>query len=230
MTIAVDTAGLVKLFGATPALVRIALTVPAGTVCALTGANGAGKSTLLGVLSTALRPTLGTAQVHGHDVVRRGDVVRGLVDLLPSAGGAYPELSGEENLRFALRLRGQGDRVGAIGSALDRVGLESVASDPARTYSSGMLRRLGLARVLLSRPAVALVDEPYGALDGDGRALVDELLCDIRASGRTALVATHERGRVERLADALHRLERGVLVDSTSGRGSSSAMSVEVVA
>lgn len=230
MTVAVDTAGLVKLFGATPALVRVTLTVPAGTVCALTGANGAGKSTLLGVLATALRPTSGTAHVHGRDVVCEGDAVRGLVDLLPSAGSAYPELSGEENLRFALRLRGQHDRMSDIASALARVGLESVACDPTRTYSSGMLRRLGLARLVLSRPAVTLVDEPYGALDEEGRALVDELLGEIRASGRTALVATHERNRIERLADAVHGLERGTLVESTGGPGSPSVTAVEVVA
>ena len=207
---AIDARAVVKLFGSTPALVRADIAVPAGTVCALVGRNGAGKTTLLRVIATALRPTSGSVLVHGRDVTLEPSAVRHLVELVPATGGAYEDLTAVENLRFAAAMRGVDRRPRHLEEALDRVGLATVAEEIARSFSSGMLRRLALARILLTRPRVVLLDEPYGALDEEGRELVDELLSEIRADGRTALLATHELARADSLADSLHRVEGGV--------------------
>lgn len=215
---AVELLRVVKLFGTTPALIHVDLSVPAGSVCAVLGGNGAGKSTLLRVIASAVRPTAGTVRVHGHDVVGAPREVRRLVDLMPAGGGFYPELSAVENLRFALGMRAIPERAAQIADVLQRVGLREAADDPTRTFSTGMLRRLAVARLLLTRPCVALLDEPYGALDDEGRSLVDELLDDIRSSGRTAIVVTHEHERARALADLTCWLHRGVVLDGAAPR------------
>lgn len=202
-----------KLFGSTPALVRVDLSVEAGTVCALLGGNGAGKTTLLRIVATALRPTSGDVAVCGFDVRTQASAVRRCVDLLPAGGGAYPDLTAIENLRFATAMRGLAPGERELEQALARAGLSQTGHDPVRTFSTGMTRRLGLARLVLTQPLLALLDEPYAGLDADGRELVDELLDEARAGGRAAIVATHERGRIASIADGVYRLERGLLME-----------------
>lgn len=207
---AVATRRLTKLFGTTPALLRAELEVPAGTVCALVGGNGAGKTTLLRILATAARPSSGSASVHGLDVAAQAGAVRRLVDFLPADGGVYLELSALENLRFCVGMRALPTSVDELAEALARVGLAGVADERLRTFSSGMLRRVGLARLIVTRPRVALLDEPYGGLDVEGRDLLDGLLRETRDEGRTAIVATHEQERATALADVVCHLERGI--------------------
>ncbi len=207
---AVATRRLSKLFGATPALLRAELDVPAGTVCALVGGNGAGKTTLLRILATAARPSSGSASVHGLDVVGQAGAVRRLVDFLPADGGLYLDLSALENLRFCVRMRALPASSDELAEAFAQVGLAGVADERLRTFSSGMLRRVGLARLIVIRPRVALLDEPYGGLDAEGRDVLDGLLREARDEGRTAIVATHEHERATALADVVYRLERGI--------------------
>lgn len=209
---AIETRWLSKLFATTPALVRVDLSVPAGTICALVGGNGAGKTTLLRILAGSLRPSGGSARVFGHDLA---SPPRRLIDFLPATGGVYPDLSALENLRFAARMRGLTARDADIAEAVGRAGLAAVGAELVRTYSSGMLRRLSLARLLLTHPQLALLDEPYSGLDADGRDLVDELLEEARGAGRTVLVASHEQERLTAVADRLVRLERGLVVEPT---------------
>lgn len=201
-----------KLYGSVPALIEVDLDVEPGAVCAIVGPNGAGKTTLLRILATATRPTSGTARVFGADVVADADYVRALLDLLPAAGGVYAELTARENLRFACRMRGLDADDVTLEGALEWAGLQEAGDTLARTFSTGMLRRLGLARLRLSRPALLLLDEPYGAIDEEGRALVDELLLEARREERAAVLATHDRERALAVADRLLELRRGVAV------------------
>lgn len=208
---AVEARRLVRLFGSTPALLGVDLAIPRGTVCALVGGNGAGKTTLLRIVATALRPTSGTALVHGLDVRERARRIRRDVDVAFASGGFYPELSGAENLRFALAMRGDDQDRRAIESALARAGLAREANTQVRALSAGMTRRLALARLMLTRPRLVLIDEPYVSLDAAGRELVDELLAEVRAGGRTALLATHERERAQHVADLTVELRGGTV-------------------
>ena len=141
----------------------------------------------------------------GHDLRGDPDLVRAASGLLPHANGLYDDLTAAENLAFAQGMRGlRTDRV-AIARVLDHVGLHRVADERVRTFSSGMQRRVSLARLLLRRPLLLLLDEPYNSLDDDGVVLVDALLAETRALGGAALVVLHDMARwracVERSRD-----------------------------
>ncbi len=183
--------------------------IPAGQGVALLGENGAGKTTLLRVLASALRPTRGEGRVLGFDL-RDGRSVREVIHLMPVDAGLYPDLSSAENLEFALRVYGQ---PGDVAGALARVGLGGAAGRRVRHLSAGMRKRLALARAwLLARP-VTLVDEPFANLDDVGRALVLELLGDLRARGVTLVIAAHEPELARQVAPRALQLAGGVLVE-----------------
>lgn len=190
---AVSARGLARRYGRRWALAGVSLEIPRGTVAMVTGPNGAGKSTLLRVLATALGPHAGTATVAGFDVVTQTEEVRRRIALLDHRLHHYAPLSARENLRLAAADVGRDD----LESALGEVGLEARAGDAVSTYSAGMRKRLALARVLLQRPQVALLDEPYGELDPAGFRLVDGLLERFRRQGSTVVLSTHlvARGR-----------------------------------
>ncbi|MPY65526.1 heme ABC exporter ATP-binding protein CcmA [Deinococcus sp. SDU3-2] len=183
----------------------VTLDVPAGEGITLLGENGAGKTTLLRVLASGLRPTRGEGRVLGYDL-RDNRAVRDHVHLMPVDAGLYPDLTGTENLDFALRMHGQH---ADVAGALRRVGLERAAGRRARFLSAGMRKRLALARAwLLARP-VTLVDEPFANLDEGGRALVLELLGELRERGVTLVVAAHEPGLARQVAPRAVRLAAG---------------------
>jgi heme exporter protein A len=185
------------------------LDVSAGEGLTLLGENGAGKTTLLRLLASSLRLTRGEGRVHGFDL-RDSRSVRDFVHLMPVEGGAYPDLSAEENLRFSLRMhRLEGD----TGAALKRVGLEKAAGRRVRFLSAGMRKRLSLARLsLLARP-LTLVDEPFANLDQAGRALALEVLSEVRARGQTLILAAHEPELAAQVASRTLLLHAGTLTE-----------------
>ena len=142
------------------------------------------------------------------------------VTLLTDQGLQQFVLEDAENLQFAAQLLGWGpsESVAVAGDALDEVGLAPVADDRVRTFSAGMRKRLSLARLLVARPSLLLLDEPHAALDEDGMALVDRLLARWHAAGITVLVASHQAGRVTSIADGALRLDGGLVVE-VSGSG-----------
>jgi heme exporter protein A len=215
---AVATHELARLFGRSAALAGVSLSVERGAVVALLGPNGAGKTTLLRVLATALRPSFGSADVDGIDVAARPDLVRGRVGYLSHATGLYDDLTAAENLRFAATMLGLTDAGALAERALSEVGLSVDANRRVRGFSAGMRHRLAIARLLLGRPGLVLLDEPHATLDADGMRLVDELVRRWKASGSTVLVASHQAERVGRLADGWARLDGGLLAE-TGGDG-----------
>ena len=189
---AVDFHEVALRLGRTWALRGVSLQVLPGELVAILGHNGSGKTSLLRVISTALRPTRGTARVLGFDVVRQANDVRAACTMLTHGAGLYGDLTAAENLEFAQRMTGEAVSRAAIGAALERVGLSHAADQRIRTFSSGMQRRAALARLFLRRTPVLLLDEPYNSLDPDGRLLVDALLRDVRARGGIGLVVLHD--------------------------------------
>jgi heme ABC exporter ATP-binding subunit CcmA len=206
---AIELRGLQRRYGRHLVLRGLDLEVSAGRVVALHGSNGAGKTTLLRLLATRLRPSAGSARVYGHDVVREAHEARTRLTTIAVFGGTYGTLTARENLHLATALRGA--PTDGLDEALARVGLGRVGDHLVRTFSSGMRKRLGLARLLLARADLWLLDEPHAALDGDGQSLVDTLVVEARAAGTTVLMATHETGRSRALADAVLLLEHGRL-------------------
>ncbi len=207
---AVRLEGMTRLFGGHPGLVRVDLTAAAGKALLVSGPNGSGKTTLLRLLATAISPTYGGGRVLGFDLVRQREEVRARTELLGHRTRLYEDLTPAEYLRFVAALWGCADE--RIGAALGRAGLSAAASERIRGFSQGMRQRLALARALLRRPDLLLLDEPYAALDEEAKDLVDETVREARTEGRTVIVATHDSGRAAALVDRAVRLERGRLV------------------
>lgn len=201
-----------RRFGRRWALRGVSLTIARGEVVGVEGHNGSGKSTLLRILSTAIRPTGGTAQVFGDDVVRNADAVRAQVAFLTHYPGLYDDLSAEENLRFACRMLGIDNA--RIPEVLARVGLEREGREVVRTFSAGMQRRLSLARLLLQRPRLLLLDEPYNNFDPAGIALVNDVVREVRREGGAAMIVLHDRHSAGDLLDRVTRLRQGVVHES----------------
>ena len=210
--IAVAAAGVCRRYGRRWALADVSFEVPAGALVMVTGRNGSGKSTLLRVLATAIRPDLGTVRILGHDVRAERDLVRRKIGLLGHRTHLYEPLTALENLAVVARFLGADPGRSALLRQLEEVGLGDRGDDPVQTFSAGMRQRLALASVLLQRPEVVLLDEPYGHLDAAGFLLVDSLLQRLRAQGATVLMATHLMARGRRLCDLGLVLEAGRLV------------------
>jgi len=210
---AVRLRSVTRVFGVTPAVVRVDLSVERGEVVLLRGPNGAGKSTLLRVIATALSPTYGRGEVLGFDLVRDRERIRANVDLLGHRTRLYEDLTAAENLRFACAMTGAPrDRV---LETLDRVGLGDVAGERVRGFSQGMRQRVAVARVLLREPQLLLLDEPYAGLDTSARDAVDRAMDEAREAGRTVMVATHDVTRAA-LATRTMVMDGGRLVAEPS--------------
>ncbi len=217
---AVSTVELARLFGRSAALAGVSLRVETGRAVALLGPNGAGKTTLLRILSTAIRPSFGTAEVDGLDVGRQADAVRRRIAYLSHANGLYDDLTALENLRFAARLLDvpAAEVDSRLRAALADVGLTPVGDQRVAGFSAGMRKRLALGRLLLSPHSLVLLDEPHAALDEDGMALVDDLIRRWHDAGITVLVASHAAERLAPLLDGRIRLDGG-LVTAIEGDG-----------
>ena len=193
---------------------EVNLEVSPGRTVVIAGSNGAGKTTLLKVLATRLRPSLGAARVFGFDLRRDGAEARRHLAYLSVLGGSYPTLTAMENLRLAASLYRHGPAEvtrAELSGKLEAVGLLAESDKLVRSFSSGMKKRLGIARLLLSDADLWLLDEPYAALDEDGRRLVDDLVVSAKLQGRTVVMASHEVEHVGRFADGVLQLEGGRL-------------------
>jgi heme exporter protein A len=217
---AVATVELARLFGRSAALAGVSLTIEIGRTVALLGPNGAGKTTLLRLCATDIRPSYGTLAIDGIDAQEHPEMIRGRAVYLSHATGHYDDLTALENLRFAATMFGWGEREGdpVIREALETVGLAQVAVARVRTFSAGMRKRLAMARVLVARPSLLLLDEPHAALDAEGMELVDRLIGLWHEAGVTVMVASHQADRITSMADGTVRLEGG-LVAEVSGAG-----------
>jgi len=211
---AIELEGLGRRYGRQNVLKNLNLNVSSGRVVVLSGSNGSGKTTLLKVLATRLRPTKGRGEVFGFDLVKQASEVRRHVAYMSVSGGHYGALSALENLRLAASLYGH-DRqevtVAELEGKLEAVGLLGAKNKLVRAFSSGMKKRLAIARLLMSDADLWLLDEPYAALDTEGRTLVDDLLTTARLQDRTVLMASHEVAHVRALADSVLVLQDGVL-------------------
>jgi heme exporter protein A len=205
-----------RRFGPARVFEHATFAVPPGARVAVTGPNGAGKSTLLAVLATLLAPSAGEAWIAGFPVSRGGAPLRRLLGVLAHRPMLYEELTPLENLRFFARLYGVPDAEPRCADLLRTAGLWRRRDDPTAVLSRGLHQRLAIARALVHRPTVLLLDEPETGLDADGLALLDELM--LAAPGVTVLAATHRLERVARWADGSLHCERGRIEPSGSAR------------
>ena len=197
--------GLARRFGPRWAVARVDLDLEPGSSWMLTGANGSGKSTLLRCLATALRPHQGRLQYGDRDLWTHRNAIRPEIAYLAHQLHLYDDLSQRDNLKVWARM---GNLKSDVDALLRRVGLDPARTDPVRALSAGMKRRLALARILLKSPRLLLLDEPFGALDPDGRQLVVDVVREIQSEGATLVLATHLP------SSAQHVCSRAVVMES----------------
>jgi len=218
--LAVETAGLVKTFGAMRAVDGVNLAIPRGSVYGVLGPNGAGKTTTIRILATLLRPDSGSARVLGHDVVREAPTVRKLVSLTGQFASVDTDLTAEENLLLLGRLLGYSWRQARrrAEELLAAFGLASAARDQAARLSGGMRRKLDLAASIIVAPDLLFLDEPTTGLDPRSRSALWEIVRGIVADGTTVLLTTQYLDEADRLADRIAVIDHGrVIAAGTRG-------------
>lgn len=203
-----------KVFGRSYALNRVDTVFTAGTLVALLGPNGAGKSTLISMVGTLLMPDRGTVTFDGksHDeIVRKG---RGRFGYVSHDALLYLDLSGMENLVFYASLYDIPNPTARIAELLEKVDMTYAANKIVRSYSRGMRQRLSIARALLQRPEVLLLDEPFTGLDRWGEDSLHQLLGEERDQGQIILLSTHRLNLPVGLCNEVRILRQGrLLVD-----------------
>lgn len=184
---AVEVTNLTKTFGTSKALDNISLTVEEGQSYAVLGPNGAGKTTLIRVLSTLLRPSSGKVFVNGYDAVKEAGVVKKNIGLISHNPLLYDELTVLENLEFYAGLYD----ATVDFDLMNKLGLTELKNKAVGSLSRGMKQRTAIARALLHRPRILLLDEPTTGLDLKSRTLFYDLLQELNAEGATILMSTH---------------------------------------
>jgi heme exporter protein A len=205
---------LVKRFGLKTILRGMDFSVEPGEFVALLGPNGAGKTTFLRILSSLSRPSIGLVSIAGFSLPNQAAAVRrrlGVVSHLPLL---YGDLTAEENLHFYARMYNITSAEKRISDVLEMVGLASRRKDLVRTFSRGMQQRLAIGRAVLHDPEVMLFDEPHTGLDQDACLMLDTVLREVAARGRTVVMTSHDLARVADLASRFDVLSRGVIAAS----------------
>jgi len=187
----------------------ISFSVREGEIFGFVGPNGAGKTTTLKILMGLIFATSGGATIVGHDV--RESEFRRHVGFLPENPYFYDYLTGREILEFYARLSGLSrararDRAETL---LAWVGLQHAADSRLRTYSKGMLQRIGIAQALVHDPSVVFLDEPMSGLDPIGRKEIRDLILRLREEGKTVFMNTHILTDVEMLCDRVAIIVQG---------------------
>jgi heme exporter protein A len=215
----VDVQGLTKVFGRTLALDAVDLRVDPGEVVGLLGPNGAGKTTLLKLLATAIKPTAGSGRVLGLDLLKGRDAIRRRIGMISHNHHLYEDLTADENLKFAAVMHGMRVDGGPILKALTEVGLDGQARSKVRTFSTGMKRRLVIAKMLLFEPELLFLDEPHNTLDQAAIALLDGYVASVAARGGAAVMATHNLSRAYGMADRFVLMRDGAVAWRVEKRG-----------
>ncbi|MDD5368104.1 MAG: heme ABC exporter ATP-binding protein CcmA [Anaerolineaceae bacterium] len=202
---------LIKRFGPKTVLHNLDFQVDSGEFVAILGPNGAGKTTLLRILSSLSRPTLGDVRVAGFSLPGQAAEVRSRLGVVSHLPLLYGDLTAEENLRFYGRMYAIPGLKERIDEVLELIGLAPRRRDLVRTFSRGMQQRLAIGRAVLHDPEVMLFDEPHTGLDQDACAMLDTVLRQVAARGRTVVMTSHDLVRVAELAERFDVLSRGVI-------------------
>ncbi|HTX76442.1 MAG TPA: heme ABC exporter ATP-binding protein CcmA [Terracidiphilus sp.] len=202
-----------RLFGVFAALRQVSVELEMGKCYVLIGENGAGKSTLLRILAGLLRPSFGTIKLFGDSEPQQA---RERIGYMSHAPMLYDELTGQENLRYFASLY-PGRKCMDPADALGQVGLDPNLNRTLGQYSQGMRQRTSLARVLLPRPELLLLDEPFSNMDVESARQMVELLSGFRHQNRTIVITTHQRELAAPIADYVLALKAGQVASFDKG-------------
>lgn len=215
----IDVCGLTKIFPLPggrelTAVAGVSFSVAAGEVYGLLGPNGAGKTTTLRMLLGLLSPTHGQAQVAGFRSDHSPEEVKRRVGLVAAGSGLYQYLTAREMLLFFADLYGV-DAVAAhdeLSRLAALLGLNDFLDQPCSTLSTGQKQRVNLARALIHRPPVMLLDEPTLGLDVLGSQVIHEFIAHLRTEGKAVILCTHHLDDAERICTRYGLMHRGLIV------------------
>jgi len=205
----IEIKGLTKKFDKEPVLKGIDFTVRRGEVFGFLGPNGAGKTTTMRIILGLLKPTAGKAQVFEKNLEEHSEL-RKHIGVLLEDDALYPRLSARDNLAYFARMYEVDGIEHKIDQTLEMVGLKGRGHEKVGYYSKGMKRRLGLARAVLHKPEILLMDEPSGGLDPEAQKLVRDLILTLsRQEGVTIFLNSHDLDEVQRVCTWVAILQRG---------------------
>ena len=211
---AIEVRGLRKTFGEVVAVDDVSFTAAAGRTVGLLGGNGAGKTTTISMLLGLLTPTAGSVRVLGHDLATDRYAVLARMNFSSPYVDLPHRLTVEQNLRIYAELYGVAEPRARVAELARRLQFEELLDRPTGKLSAGQKTRVSLAKALVNRPEVLLLDEPTASLDPDTGDWVRRYLEEYRdETGATILLASHNMAEVERLCDDVLMMRRGRVVD-----------------
>jgi ABC-2 type transport system ATP-binding protein len=206
-----------KNFGVQIAVDGIDLEIPAGQLVGLLGPNGAGKSTTIKMLIGMLRPTSGTAEVGGHDVVRDPLEVKKIVGYVPETGAVFESLTGWEYLNLVASLyhieeKEAGERIERFRTFFDLTGTD-LRHKKLGAYSKGMRQKVVITSALLHNPEIVFFDEPLNGLDANAALLLKTLITSFAKEGKTIVYCSHVLDVVERMVERVVIIHQGKIIE-----------------
>ena len=213
---AVSVERLEKTLGKKKVLRGISFQAQPGEIFGLLGPNGAGKTTTLRLIATLLVPDAGKVEVHGFDTRTAPEEVRRRVGVVTADIGIYPRLTARENIAYFAELSGLGGRLlkQRVETVIERLDIDSFASQRAESLSSGQKQKLAIARAIVHDPPLLMFDEPTSNLDVLASREVRELMVESKAGGKCVIFSTHVLHDAERLCDRITILHEGQVVAS----------------
>ena len=207
---AIEVKDLHRYYNGVKAVRGISFDVNDGEIFGFLGPNGAGKSTTIKVLTGQLRPTSGSAEVVGCDVVEDRQELKPQIGVVFEYQNLYERLSARDNLQFTARLYGA--KKERVDEVLELVGLEDRSKERIQNYSNGMKQRLLIARALVHEPKVLFLDEPTRGLDPGVAREIRSIIADLADGGVTVFLTTHYMEEADRLSDRVAILHQGEIV------------------
>ncbi|WP_338787931.1 ABC transporter ATP-binding protein [Metabacillus sp. FJAT-53654] len=202
-----------KQFGSQAVLSGMSFTVKKGSIVGLLGPNGSGKTTMIRLLNGVIQPEQGTMEINGFNPLNDGNVIRQMSGIVTEGAGLYHEMSGEDNLLFFSQIYGVRKAVKRVNELLKDFDLYAHRKKKVGTYSTGMKKRLALAKALLHKPKLLFLDEPTNGLDPDGIRDVMKYLTKLNKTEQiTIIICSHVLRQLEDICHSYVFMEKGTVL------------------
>ncbi|QHZ48761.1 MULTISPECIES: ABC transporter ATP-binding protein [unclassified Bacillus (in: firmicutes)] len=216
MTYIVQTSGLTKTFEGQEVVSNVSMHIRKGEIYGFLGPNGAGKTTIMKMLTSLVKPTSGEINILGHKQTNRSYEILGKIGSMIEYPIFYENLTAIENLNLHCEYMGYHNKT-KIQEVLDMVNLKNIDSKPVKTFSLGMKQRLGIARAILTKPDLLILDEPINGLDPVGIKEIRNLFHVLsKEYGMTLLISSHILSEIEQIADTIGVIRDGRLIEEVS--------------